>query len=93
MLTIQQLQQSNLTSPTRIDKWAALASSIEFTKSYRGENGWTDGNWGLVAMTGEFVRWTMGPRFNGSLEWVVGGLESQWATNRWTDNGGVSASL
>jgi hypothetical protein len=30
-----------------------------------------------VAITGEFVRWTMGPSFGGNLTWVVGGLQYQ----------------
>jgi hypothetical protein len=52
MLAIQQLQASNMSAPARIAKWAAIASTIQFTRSYRGKNGWTPGNWGIVAMTG-----------------------------------------
>ncbi len=76
-LAIKTVIANNLTTEAHIEKWESLFSSVVFSKSYNGPNGWTPGNWGLVAMTGEFARWTLGPKFGGNLTWVVGGLASQ----------------
>lgn len=86
-LAIRQLIASNLTTPAQVAKWAAVASSIEVTKSYTGPNGWTPGNWGVVALVGEYARYTLGPAFGANLTWIDEGLQQQWDSMRWTANG------
>lgn len=71
--------------PEAYPQWQQLVRSIDVTKAFRGPDGVTGGNWGIVAITGEYLRWKLG--LNGNLSWVTMALAEQAADARWTDNG------
>eukprot|EP00043_Microstomoeca_roanoka_P000465 m.27809 g.27809 ORF g.27809 m.27809 type:complete len:831 (-) comp10335_c0_seq2:88-2580(-) len=82
MLALSALNGS--VSEDQMQKWVNLTQSIDPTKAYKGWPGGI-GNWAIVALTGEFLRYQLGLR-DGIAD-IVEQLANQYTPDIWTDNG------
>jgi hypothetical protein len=64
-----------------VSKWDQLAAQIDPEKVYYN----TGNNWGVVALTGEYLRYKLG--FSNSTTWLENELKEQFSKGHFTANG------